>query len=123
LFRKDELALSDGWIGLRCAPRGTDHEAESDTGSTDAVAEHMLRAYDTITVVGTSDAPAKPAHYVPLHMRKHGWRVIPVNPNSEQMLGERAYPTLADVPEQVGLVDVFRPSLATPACSASRIAT
>jgi predicted CoA-binding protein len=47
-------------------------------------------------------------------MQRHGWRIIPVNPLSEVVLGERAYRTLGDVPEQIGLVNVFRPSRATP---------
>jgi uncharacterized protein len=81
---------------------------------TDAVVERILRTYDTITVVGASDASAKAAHYVPAHMQEHGWRIIPVNPRSEVILGERVYRSLAEVPEQVGLVDVFRPSPETP---------
>jgi predicted CoA-binding protein len=46
-------------------------------------------------------------------MQHHGWRIIPVNPHAEEILGEPVYRTLADVPEQIGLVDVFRPSAAT----------
>ncbi|HVT69702.1 MAG TPA: CoA-binding protein [Trebonia sp.] len=75
----------------------------------DDVVERILTTYDTITVVGASANPAKAAHEVPALMRRHGWRIIPVNPNHETVLGERAYPVLAAVPEQVGLVDVFRP--------------
>jgi predicted CoA-binding protein len=81
---------------------------------TDAIAERILTTYDTITVVGASRAPAKAAHSVPAHMQQHGWRVIPVNPHADKILGERVYRALADIPEQVGLVDVFRPSAATP---------
>ena len=81
---------------------------------TDAIVEHILTTYDTITVVGASAAPVKAAHYVPAHMQQHGWRIIPVNLHEREILGEPAYRTLADVPEQVGLVDVFRPSRATP---------
>jgi hypothetical protein len=80
----------------------------------DARVEQILRTYDTITVVGASNDPAKPAHYVPEHMQEHGWRIIPVNPRGGTILGATVYPTLADVPEQVGLVDVFRPSEQTP---------
>ena len=80
----------------------------------DEVVGRILRTYGTITVVGASNAPAKPAHYVPAHMQRHGWRIIPVNPEADLILGERVYRTLADVPEQIGLVDVFRPSAATP---------
>jgi uncharacterized protein len=81
---------------------------------TDAIVENILTRYDTITVVGASNAPQKAAHYVPAHMQAHGWRIIPVNPAATEILGEPVYRTLADVPEQVGLVDVFRPSESTP---------
>jgi uncharacterized protein len=81
---------------------------------TDAIVENILTRYETITVVGASNAPQKPAHYVPAHMQAHGWRIIPVNPAATEILGEPVYRTLADVPEQVGLVDVFRPSESTP---------
>ena len=88
----------------------------------DAVIERILTTYDTITVVGASAISTKPAHGVPLHMQHHGWRIIPVNPLAETILGEPAYPTLADVPEQVGLVDVFRPSRATPEIARQAVA-
>ena len=81
---------------------------------TDAIAEQILASYDTITVVGASAAPQKAAHSVPAHMQQHGWRIIPVNPHAEQILGARVYRALADIPEQVGLVDVFRPSWQAP---------
>lgn len=81
---------------------------------TDAVVERILTTYDTITVVGASGSPGKPAHDVPALMRRHGWRIIPVNPNAAEVLGERAYPTVAQVPEPVGFVDVFRPSAQAP---------
>ena len=77
---------------------------------TDDIVEQILTTYDTITVVGASVAPSKAAHSVPLHMQRHGWRIIPVNPHATTILDEPAYRLLADVPEQVGLVDVFRPS-------------
>ena len=82
--------------------------------STDDVIERILRGYDTITVVGASANPAKPAHYVPEHMQRQGWRIVPVNPRGGVILGERAYASLADVPGEVGLVDVFRPSEQAP---------
>lgn len=77
---------------------------------TDALVQRILTSYDTITVVGASAAAAKAAHSVPAHMQRHGWRIIPVNPHADQILGEQVYRVLSDVPEQVGLVDVFRPS-------------
>jgi hypothetical protein len=81
---------------------------------TDALAEQILRGYDTITVVGASNDEAKAAHYVPAHMQSHGWRIIPVNPGADSVLGEPAFPSLAAVPEPVGLVDLFRPSSTAP---------
>jgi predicted CoA-binding protein len=81
---------------------------------TDAIVERILTTYQAITVVGASEDPAKPAHYVPAHMQQHGWRIIPVNPQATEILGEPVYHTLADIPEPVGLVDVFRRSAATP---------
>ena len=77
---------------------------------TDVIVKHILTTYDTITVVGAGAAPAKAAHYVPAHMQRHGWRIIPVNPHADVILGEPVYRTLRDVPEQIGLVNVFRPS-------------
>lgn len=75
----------------------------------DAIVERILTSYDTIAVVGASAAAAKAAHSVPAHMQRHGWRIIPVNPHADEILGERVYRRLGAIPEQVGLVDVFRP--------------
>ena len=80
---------------------------------TDAIVEHILTSYDTITVVGASASAAKAAHTVPAHMQRHGWRIIPANPHADEILGERVYRTIGEIPEQVGLVDVFRPSAQT----------
>jgi predicted CoA-binding protein len=82
--------------------------------TTDAIVKQILTTYDTITVVGASRAPAKAAQSVPAYMQARGWRIIPVNPHADKILGEPVYRILAGVPEQVGLVDVFRPSGRTP---------
>jgi len=81
---------------------------------TDAIVVRILTSYDTITVVGASAHVAKAAHTVPWHMQRHGWRIIPVNPHANEILGEPVYRSLGDVPRQVGLVDVFRPGSQTP---------
>jgi hypothetical protein len=93
--------------------------AESDT---DALVEQILRRYHSITVVGASNTTQKAAHYVPAHMQAHGWRIVPVNPTADTVLGEPAYPTLAEVPSPVGLVDVFRPSAQTPEIARQAVA-
>jgi predicted CoA-binding protein len=89
---------------------------------TDAAVERILTRYDTITVVGASRAPVKAAHSVPAHMQRHGWRIIPVNPHAEQILGEQVYRTIGAVPEPVGLVDVFRPPGQTPEIARQAVA-
>jgi predicted CoA-binding protein len=73
-----------------------------------------LRQSKTIAVVGLSDSPLRPSFGVAAYMQTHGYRIIPVNPSVASSLGEKAYPTLADVPEKVDLVDVFRRSEFVP---------
>ncbi len=74
------------------------------------VTERILREYRTIAVVGLSRDPSKEAHAIPARMQRAGFRVIPVNPQVEELLGERSYPTLAAVPDPIDIVLVFRPS-------------
>jgi predicted CoA-binding protein len=89
---------------------------------TDAVVEQILTTYDTITVVGASADPAKAAQSVLAAMQRHGWRVIPVNPHATEILGEPVHRTLADIPEPIGLVDVFRPAADAPAIALQAVA-
>jgi predicted CoA-binding protein len=65
---------------------------------------------NTIAVVGLSSDPRRPSHGVAAYMQRQGYRIIPVNPNETEVLGAKAYPTLADVPEKIDLVDIFRRS-------------
>ncbi|BCB85390.1 CoA-binding protein [Phytohabitans suffuscus] len=73
-------------------------------------AQQILAEAAVIAVVGASRHPEKPAHTVPLQMQRHGWRIIPVNPYADELFGEKVYRSLADIPEKVDLVDVFRPA-------------
>ena len=73
-------------------------------------ARQILEEASTIAVVGASRDRFKTAHSVPAQIQRHGWRIIPVNPYADQIFGERAYRRLADIPEPVDLVNVFRPS-------------
>ena len=70
----------------------------------------LLSRIKTIAVVGLSDSPLRPSHGVSAYMQSHGYRIIPVNPHITEALGENSYPSLADVPEKIDLVDVFRRS-------------
>jgi predicted CoA-binding protein len=68
----------------------------------------------TIAVVGASEDERKPGHSIPRYLQREGFRIIPVNPKGGEILGEKAYPSLRDIPEPVDVVDVFRPSAETP---------
>lgn len=73
----------------------------------DPIRELLLKI-KTIAVVGLSDSPLRPSHGVSAYMQSQGYRIIPVNPQIAEALGETAYPSLLDVPEKIDLVDVFR---------------
>jgi predicted CoA-binding protein len=73
----------------------------------------ILKAARTIAVVGLSSDPLKPSHGVSEYMQRAGYRIIPVNPNETEVLGEKAYATLAAVAAPVDIVNIFRrPALA-----------
>jgi uncharacterized protein len=78
----------------------------------------VVKKYKALAVVGASKNPGKAAHDVPLYLKEHGYRVIPVNPTADQILGEKAYPSLSQLPEDVAkgieVVQVFRPSEELP---------
>ncbi|WP_431920411.1 CoA-binding protein [Micromonospora wenchangensis] len=73
-------------------------------------ARQLLADSAVIAVVGASRDPGKAAHRVPAQMQRYGWRIIPVNPTVDELFGERVYPSLADIPHPVDLVNVFRPA-------------
>ena len=70
----------------------------------------ILRNARTIAVVGASDDPSKPSHTVPVALRERGWTILPVNPNDPVVLGAPSVPSVADLPDGVDVVEVFRPS-------------
>ena len=74
------------------------------------VAEKILNSARTIAVVGLSANPHRPSHGVARYLQRAGYRIIPVNPNLKEVLGERAYPRLRDIAQPVDVVDVFRRS-------------
>src|SRR5256885_13463419 len=75
--------------------------------SADAVLE-LLQKYQTIAVVGLSSNPMRPSYAVTEYMQAAGYRIIPVNPNETEVLGEKSYARLEDVPEKIEIVNVFR---------------
>lgn len=80
--------------------------------SPDPTTASILTSYKTWAVVGCSPDPSRDSHRIAALLQREGYRVIPVNPTAEAILGERAYPSLADIPAEEGVevVDVFRRS-------------
>lgn len=74
----------------------------------------LLTQAKTIAVVGASTNPDKEAHAVPAFLQKQGYRIVPVNPGADEIFGQRAYASLADIPSQlaaeIDIVNLFRPS-------------
>jgi predicted CoA-binding protein len=84
----------------------------------------LLGAVHTVAVVGLSSNPARPSYQVALYLQEHGYRIVPVNPNETEVLGERAYPSLAEIPKDVGVevVDVFRRAEEAPEVARQAVA-
>jgi len=80
----------------------------------DQTVDKLLRESKTIAVVGFSRRPSRAGYYVPAYLQQQGYRIIPVNPYAQEGLGERAYPTLEDIPEPVDLVLLFQRSEKVP---------
>jgi uncharacterized protein len=76
--------------------------------------ENLLRNAKTIAVVGLSSRRTRPSYGVSEYMQSAGYRIIPVNPNESEVLGEKAYRSLDDVPEHIDIVDIFRRSEMVP---------
>ena len=81
----------------------------------DQVLEQLLTGATTIAVVGASSDPDKASYGIMQKLQKAGYRVVPVNPRETEILGERSFPSLVDVPERIDIVDVFRRAEDTPA--------
>lgn len=81
---------------------------------TDEELKAIYAATTTIAVVGASGDPDKPGHTIPAYLQSQGFRIIPVSPKGGELFGEKVYPSLADIPEPVDVVDVFRPAEEAP---------
>ena len=96
------------------------HIPENFDASRDVVAQ-VLRSAKTIAVVGLSSNPMRASHGVAEYLKGAGYRIIPVNPNETEVLGEKAYARLEDVPGPVDIVDAFRRAEEVPAVAESAI--
>jgi predicted CoA-binding protein len=84
------------------------------TKEQDQTIAKLLETVNTIAVVGLSSKKARAGYYVPAYLQKHGYRIIPVNPYLDEALGEKAYAELAEIPDPVDLVLLFRRSEDVP---------
>lgn len=104
--------------GPERAPVHSGHGGETLVLSQDPIAE-LLRTARTIAVVGLSRHAWKDSHRVAAYLQRQGYRIVPIHPQAESLLGERVYPSLLDLPPdlaaEVDIVDVFRPSEEVPA--------
>lgn len=82
----------------------------------------VLQRYSRIAMVGLSGNPYRPSHFAAIYMLSAGYTVIPVNPREQEVLGQRSYPSLREVPGPVEIVDIFREPAAVPALVEDAIA-
>ncbi|HEV2009686.1 MAG TPA: CoA-binding protein [Candidatus Limnocylindria bacterium] len=73
-----------------------------------------LRSARTVAIVGLSKDPLRPSNFIGFYLKRHGYTIVPVNPSEPEILGERSYPSLKDIPFPVDVVDVFRRPEAVP---------
>jgi predicted CoA-binding protein len=83
--------------------------------------KQLLTNAKTIAVVGASSNPEKSSHGIMRRLQQVGYRVIPINPHETEILGEHVYPSLADVPDKIDIVDVFRRAEDTPPIAAEAV--
>ena len=84
--------------------------------------QRVLNAAKTIAIVGLSKKELRASYFVGFYLRRHGYTVVPVNPREPEILGQKCYPTLADVPGQIDIVNVFRAPDALPEIAREAVA-
>ncbi|RJR48130.1 MAG: CoA-binding protein [Deltaproteobacteria bacterium] len=85
------------------------------------VIAEIIKTYKVVAVVGLSPKPERPSYRVAEYLKQHGYRIIPVNPGQKEILGEKCYPSLKDIPFPVEVVDIFRNVEAIPGIVAEAI--
>lgn len=87
------------------------------TNATEPEIDELLATARTIAVVGLSERPGRDSYQVAAYLQRHGYRIVPINPGSDRILGEQVYPDLAAIPAdiRVDIVDIFRKPEAIPA--------
>jgi hypothetical protein len=97
---------------------GSTREDGATRSVTDEAIKEILESHSTVAVVGLSRNPSKDSYRVAEYLQSQGYRIVPVNPVAEEILGEKSYPSLLELPGElmraVGIVDIFRPPEAVP---------
>jgi predicted CoA-binding protein len=101
--------------GVVCALPDRSSTAEISKYQDPMVIRQILQTARTIAIVGLSSNPLRPSNFVGFYLQRHGYRIVPVNPNEQTALGAKAYANLSDIPFQVDVVDVFRAPPFVPA--------
>lgn len=101
--------------GMVCALPDRSAAAEISQYQDPTVIREILHTARTIAIVGLSSNVLRPSNFVGFYLQRHGYTIIPVNPNEREVLGQKAYASLSDIPVHVDVVDVFRASSAVPA--------
>ena len=94
--------------GVVCALPDRSAAADINRYQDPLVIRQILLTARTIAIVGSSSNPLRPSNFVGFYLQRHGYRIIPVNPRETEVLGEKSYASLADVPFHLDVVDVFR---------------
>ena len=84
--------------------------------------QKILSHAKTIAIVGLSPNELRASHFVGYYLRRHGYKIIPVNPREEQILGQTSYPSISAVPEHIDVIDVFRAPEAVPEIAEEAVA-
>jgi len=93
---------------------GAEQNPDGETYADEWVIRRLLHSAGTIAIVGLSSNVLRPSNFVGFYLQRHGYRIVPVNPRETEILGEKAYPSLKDIPFPVDVVDVFRAPDAVP---------
>src|SRR5438309_8470127 len=84
------------------------------TNATSGEIAQILKTAKTIAVIGASLKPERPSHWISVYLKEHGYSVIPVNPGHTEILGDKCYKSLSEIPEPVDIVDIYREPKAVP---------
>jgi uncharacterized protein len=108
--------------GVVCALPDRSSAAEIRKYQDPLVIRSILQNARTIAIVGLSSNVLRPSNFVGFYLQRHGYRIVPVNPNEDQVLGEKAYGSLREIPFHVDVVDVFRAPPFVPAIAEEAVA-